>query len=198
MIVKPVSRKESLGHRTLGVLSIIAVLLISSALMRFSIGAGKAFANADGIELGSEPSEQECTSRPELAGLLAAFQSREQALVEKEDQMRARLQALAFADQEVESKLARLTDVEEKLRNTIALADSAAEDDISRLVSVYEAMKPKDAALLFEEMAPEFAAGFLARMRPESAAGVLSGLSPEVAYALSIRLAGRNALVPQD
>jgi flagellar motility protein MotE (MotC chaperone) len=196
--MKSVSRKEGRSHRTLGVLSVIAVLLISSALMRFSIGAGKALANADSVKFSGQPLEQECSSLPDFDGLLAAFQSREQALLEKEDQMRARLQALAVADREVDAKLARLTVVEEELRNTIALADSAAEDDISRLVSVYEAMKPKDAALLFEEMAPEFAAGFLARMRPEAAAGVLSGLSPEVAYALSVRLAGRNALVARD
>ena len=116
----------------------------------------------------------------------------------REQQIAERLKALDLADRDVSEKLIRLAEVEERLRGTLALADSASEDDITQLVSVYEAMKPKDAALLFEEMIPEFAAGFLGRMRPEAAAGILAGLTPQTAYSLSVILAGRNASVPKN
>ena len=51
---------------------------------------------------------------------------------------------------------------------------------------------------MFEQMAPEFAAGFLGRMKPAAAANVMAGLSPMSAYAISVLLAGRNALVHKD
>jgi len=180
------------------VLMIIALLLFGSALLRAGIGAGQALANDNLAETSSQEDQQKCEIPEDFEAVIAALKSREQLVQEKENQIRARMQALAVADREIEEKLARLLETEEWLRGTLALADTAAEDDISRLVAVYEAMKPKDAAILFEEMAPDFAAGFLGRMRPEAAAGVLSGLSPQAAYSLSVILAGRNATVPHD
>ena len=182
-----------------GALVVIAALLIGSALVRAGTGAGQAMALGNGPEPASSPAEPPaCDTLEDLEALLAAFQSREQRLDHREEQIKARMQALVVADREIEAKLARLGEAEERLRATLALADTAAEDDISRLVSVYEAMKPKDAALLFEEMAPEFAAGFLGRMRPEAAAGVMAGLTPQAAYSLSVILAGRNANAPRE
>ncbi len=91
-----------------------------------------------------------------------------------------------------------LTDAEARLRENLALADGAAEQDLVRLTAVYEAMKPAEAAPLFAAMAPEFAAGFLGRMRPDAAAAILSGMNAEAAYAISVLIAGRNALVPKE
>lgn len=180
------------------VLLIIALLLMGSALLRAGIGAGQALANDSQTENAAPADQEHCDLPEDFEALLAALQSREQLIHSRENQIRARMQALAVADREIEEKLARLSEAEEWLRGTLALADTAAEDDIARLVAVYEAMKPKDAAILFEEMAPDFAAGFLGRMRPEAAAGVMSGLSPQAAYSLSVILAGRNASVPQE
>lgn len=180
------------------VLMIIALLLLGSALVRAGVGAGQALANSYAATTPSQSELEECDTPADFEALLSALKSREQLVQSREKQIRARVQALAVADREIEEKLARLSEAEEWLRATLALADTAAEDDIARLVAVYEAMKPKDAAILFEEMAPDFAAGFLGRMRPEAAAGVLAGLSPQAAYSLSVILAGRNASVPQD
>ncbi len=47
-------------------------------------------------------------------------------------------------------------------------------------------------------MNSEFAAGFLGRMNPQAAAGIMSNLSTEAGYAISVVLAGRNALAPKD
>lgn len=181
-----------------GVLLIIAILLLGSASVRATIGAGQAMANAvDPISPSPEPSST-CEPPSDLKDVLAALQSRERRLDLQQEQIAARMQALAQADIELENKLTRLAEAEESLRATVALTETAAEDDIIRLVSVYEAMKPKEAALLFEEMEPEFAAGFLGRMRPDAAAGVMAGLSPQSAYSMSVILAGRNALAPRE
>lgn len=180
-----------------GALTIIAALLVGSAMIRVITGAGQAMAP----ETGGEEAATDlivCEPPADLAPLLTEFQNREQRLDLREEQINARMQALAVADREIEQKLTRLTEAEERLRGTLALADTAAEDDIVRLVTVYEAMKPKEAALLFEEMSPDFAAGFLGRMRPEAAAAIMAGLNPQSAYSLSVILAGRNASVPRD
>lgn len=194
-----VSRKSTSPRKTgRRVLPVIAALLLGSALLRAAIGANEAIAEDRVHQFTNTVEPAVCETPADLQNLVAALQSREERLDEREKQMRARLQALAVADQEIEAKLARLSDAEDRLRGTLALADTAAEDDIARLVAVYEVMKPKEAATLFEEMSPEFAAGFLGRMRPEAAAGVLAGLTPQAAYSLSVILAGRNATVPKD
>lgn len=184
---------------------IVSFLLISSAAVRMSGEAGRAFAlaaedaqahSSDGVVASAE--HQSCEPSPDIAGMLEAFRSREDRLKAREAEIADRMQALAVADTEIERKLAALTEAEQSLRATLALADSAAEDDLTRLTSVYESMKPKEAAALFEQMDPEFAAGFMGRMQPAAAAGVMAGLQPATAYTISVILAGRNANVPKN
>ena len=191
------SRKQRLPARIgRGSLATIAILLVGSALIRAGIGATEAMATGNqSIETDTAVA---CEPPADMAALIAEFQNREQRLNMREEQINARMQALVLADREISQKLTSLAQSEESLRATLSLAATAAEDDISRLVTVYEAMKPKDAAILFEEMSPEFAAGFLGRMRPEAAAGILAGLTPQSAYSLSVILAGRNASAPRD
>ena len=112
--------------------------------------------------------------------------------------MADRKAALALAEAAISKRMAELVAAEARLKATLALADGAAEDDLLRLTTVYETMKPKDASALFAAMDAEFAAGFLGRMKPDAAAAILAGMQPEAAYAVSILLAGRNALVPKE
>ncbi len=188
---------------------LVAFLLISSAAVRLSDDAGRAFAVTNSAHLAETESEPDpkaalaqdpasCDPAPDVAAMLTAFRDREDRLKQREAQMQDRMQALAVADREIERKLAALSQAEDDLRATLALADTAAEDDLSRLTAVYESMKPKDAAALFEQMDPDFAAGFLGRMQPAAAAGVMAGLTPETAYTVSVILAGRNANVPKN
>lgn len=189
-----VSRKPR-RRRVRGALSVIAALLIASAVLRIATGAGAALAREE--EPGPAPLAA-CQESGEMGPLLEALQGRETRVTQREAHVADRLQALAVAEAEISAKTTELRAAEEALRATLALVDTAAEDDVTKLVKVYQAMKPKDASALFETMAPEFAAGFLARMTPESAAGILSGLSPQAAYTVSVVLAGRNASVPRE
>ncbi len=190
-----------------GTLTIIACLLIGSALIRATIGAGEAWAKASEQmeapaplvdEPGALNTPAECYSEDDLRAVLEALENKKKHLDDRDQMISKRMDALAVADREIAARLEEMKQVEEALSRTLAIADQAAEKDISRLVSVYENMKPKDAAALFEEMDPNFAAGFLARMKPEAAAGVMAGLSPQVAYTLSVVLAGRNAEAPRN
>lgn len=182
-----------------GALFVISGLLLASALIRLSDGAGQAFARATAEEATGTAGPDggaTCETPADVQTLLTALQERDTLLSAREAALRDRMQALYLTDQEVSRKLEALARAEEDLRQMVALAESASEDDLSRLTKVYENMKPKQAAALFEEMDPSFAAGFLARMRPESAAAIMAGLSPQAAHSFSVVLAGRNANAP--
>ena len=205
-----------------GSVTIIAVLLFSSASIRLLTSGTEAFAQdgqlpttqmpapADATDMAKQAEKpgslsknsldqlgRSTSGRDEIAGLISALTEREAQVSEREKKLEMRLKALSIANAEIEKRMLSLSETEQSLRATLSLADEASEKDLLKLTSVYESMKPKDAAALFEEMEPNFAAGFLGRMRPEAAASVLAGLSPQAAYSISVILAGRNANVPK-
>lgn len=135
---------------------------------------------------------------PDIDDLLVSIRTRQQQLLEREQQIAARQQVLDVAEDRIASQMALLEAAEAKLANTLAIADSAAENDLKRLTEVYEKMKAKNAAEVFGTMDIKFAAGFLSRMKPESAAGILSEMTPGDAYAISVVMAGRNADAPTE
>lgn len=197
-------KKQRRPNSSKGSLSLIASLLIGSALLRVLAGSGEAWAKVEErfaqnptAETALQASEPVCETDDDYAAMLEAFARREDRLDERENAINQRMALLQQADRDIGLKLEELRTAEAQLSRTLEFADQAAERDIDKLVAVYEAMKPKDAAALFEEMEPNFAAGFLAHMQPEIAAGVLAGLSPEAAYTISVVLAGRNMDVPK-
>jgi len=188
------SLSRSLSGR--GTLAILALLLAASGALRLGDRVGAAMAlQASESDQASDPPLQ-CPDPP--VALAAALKERDVTLSNREASVNDRIAALTLAEEAITSRLDELKTAEARLRETLAIADGAAENDLARLTAVYEAMKPVDAAALFETMAPEFAAGFLGRMRPEAAAAVLSGMKPETAYAISVLIAGRNALAPTE
>lgn len=185
-----------------GALIMIALLLVSSAMVRFGAGPGAAIALelAEFPNLYSQPKADPIIAdiTPDLVMLLEEAQEKQKELEEREAMLEARTQALALIEDAVEEDLARLERAEQKLRATMVVADQAAEDDLTRLTAVYENMKPDQASALFQMMEPSFAAGFLSRMRADAAAAIMAGLEPELAYSISVVLAGRNANVPRE
>jgi len=179
--------------RTRGTLTVIAALLMASALVRLGEGVGQAMARADDIVSPAVGSRTDCEKPEDLQLLLDELQAREGRLEKRETALEDRMAALALADQQIDRKFEELSEAEDRLRRTLAIAETAAEDDIERLTRVYETMKPRQAAALFEKMDARFAAGFLSRMRPEAAAEIMAGLTPEAAHMFSVVLAGRNA-----
>ncbi len=185
-----------------GALTVVALILIGSALVRFS-GTGAAIAlelkdQMQGMEDEIADDQEVKDLTPDLLKLLAATKEREARVLAREADLEARIQALELIETAVADDLARLEQAEAKLLATMSQADKAAENDIGQLTSVYENMKPDQAAALFQMMEPSFAAGFLARMRADVAAAILAGLEPDLAYSISVVLAGRNADVPRE
>ena len=182
-----------------GVLTVISLLMIGSATLRLGFEAGPALARTVEDAAQSTPrSDRANVQAVDLQAVLDALQRKEVALNAREGVILDKERALAIADQAIAMRLEELRKAEETLRETLAIADKAAERDLVQLTDVYQNMKPKEAAQLFETMDPVFAAGFLSRMPPEAAANVMAGLSPGAAYTVSVVMAGRNALAPQE
>ena len=182
-----------------GVLTVISLLMIGSAIIRAGLEAGPALARGTEPEQNPEkPPAANITTPADLQVLLTALLRREDELNRREAAILDMEKAQEIAKRAIDERLDALLSAEETLRETLALADKAAETDLIRLTDVYQNMKPKDAAALFETMDPVFAAGFLSRMPPDAAAGVMAGLSPEAAYTISVVMAGRNASAPVD
>jgi flagellar motility protein MotE (MotC chaperone) len=179
-----------------GALGLIALLLAASGAIRLGHGVGAAMAlqAAQSDAASNEP--MNCPAPP--TALLEAIQARDNQVSAREAALQDRMTALNLAEAAIKTRMAELETAESSLRETLSIADGAAEKDLVRLTAVYEAMKPAEAAKLFEAMAPEFAAGFLGRMRPDSAAAVISGMKAEQAYAISVLIAGRNAMAPKN
>lgn len=144
------------------------------------------------------PEALECKPEGDAGALLQAVRERELQLRDRALEIADRERALEAAEARLRAERARLEEAQARLEATLTLADDAAEADIQRLVSVYENMDPKKSAKIFETMDIGFAAGFLARMRQDVAAEVMAGLPAERAYAISVTIAGRNALAPRE
>lgn len=182
-----------------GVLTVISLLMIGSAVIRIGLEAGPALAKS--ADSGSTAQTNPAKSGAEAADLqllLTELLRREEELDRREAAIVDREYALNLADQAIETRLTQLQEAEASLRETVTIAEKAAENDLIQLTDVYQSMKPKDAAALFETMDAVFAAGFLSRMPPDAAASVMAGLSPEAAYTISVVMAGRNARAPQE
>lgn len=182
-----------------GALGVLALLFLTSGLLRLGAEAGQAIAREQADpEMDAAEAPEECRTSEDVKAAIDMLAGREERIATLEAQIADRMQALAVADREIAARLGELESAEEELRNLLTIADEAAEGDLARLTSVYETMKAKEAAALFAEMEPEFAAGFLGRMRPEAAAGIMAGLDPQTAYTISVLLAGRNAGAPKE
>lgn len=188
------------GSSKRGALTVVAGLLLASAVVRIMGTAGPALAvGADEVTAMDVPLDAAiCGPDDTPAALIQALQERESRVVARETQIADRMQAMSVAEAEINEKLMELGEAEGSLSALLALANSAAEDDLNRLTAVYENMKPQDAAALFEEMEPAFSAGFMGRMRPESAAAIMTNLESQTAYLISVVLAGRNANAPTE
>ncbi|WP_435257342.1 MotE family protein [Thioclava sp. FR2] len=182
--------------RSIGPLTLIALLFALSAALRINHGIGAAMALQASPSKEESPGPLHCPEPPER--LAEALKRRDAEVTTREASLKDRIAALQLSEAVIARRLDELREAEASLRATLAIADGAAENDLLRLTAVYEAMKPVDAAKLFGTMAPEFAAGFLGRMRPDAAAAIMSGMEPDKAYSISVLVAGRNALAPKE
>lgn len=171
--------------------SAFAVELPRLASVSESSGESAAGSGLEGLEGGG-------VGRSDLAALLASLRERETQLDEREDRLAKKARVIEAAEARLREQMDRLVTAEAKLSKLLQIADGAADKDIGKLVAAFQAMGGKRAAPIFENMDIDFAAGLIARMEDAAAADILGILSPEKAYAVTVRIAGRNARAPTE
>lgn len=129
---------------------------------------------------------------PDLGALAAELHRQRADLARREAAIEERAQLLEAIEERLRDRLAELAAARDRLAETAALVDDAAGKDVRHLAEMYRQMKPKQAGRIFNAMAPEFAAGFLGQMGAVPAALILANMEADKAYAVSLRLAGRN------
>lgn len=189
-------------------MAIVAAIFAVSAVTRAVDPASALAVEASSLAgLGAAPKEEHASlSTPSIDGvdqgtmatLLALLRERQEQLDAREERLAERSRIVEAAEARLRAKLAELEATEKRLSDLLEIADGAADRDVGKLVAAFQAMNEKRAGPIFENMDVGFAAGLISRMENGAAADILGALSPEKAYAITVRIAGRNASAPTE
>lgn len=184
-----------------------AMLLLSGCFMMSALfrAFDPAVAMAvEDAEMPAEPApastapETDSQSYAGLSELLKTLREREAQLDARQAQTAEKEKIIEAASAALRDQMARLEEAEARLSALLRIADSAADKDVGKLVSTFQSMDGKKSGPIFENMDVPFAAGLISRMDDVAAAGILAVLTPEKAYAITVHIAGQNALVPRN
>lgn len=128
--------------------------------------------------------------------LLQALAARRDALDARERELTQREALLRAAERRLEEKVAELDGVKAELLRLISRRNEEEDSRLRSLVRIYEAMKPKDAALILEKLDMDVVIGVIERMKETKVAPILASMVPERAKTVTTLLADRKSLVP--
>ena len=130
--------------------------------------------------------------------LLAAAESNETLAPEQRSfavqalELEVRESALRLLEEDLERRLAELTALREEVSAVLAPGEEESDRDLKTLISFYQAMKPKNAALLLEKLPMQLAADVLASMKTREAGKILNVMAQERAVRISRLMAGES------
>lgn len=107
-------------------------------------------------------------------------------------ELEVRESALRLLEEDLERRLAELTALREEVSAVLAPGEEESDRDLKTLISFYQAMKPKNAALLLEKLPMPLAADVLASMKTREAGKILNVMAPERAVRISRLMAGEK------
>ena len=107
-------------------------------------------------------------------------------------ELEVRESALRLLEEDLERRLAALTALREEVSAVLAPGEEESDRDLKTLISFYQAMKPKNAALLLEKLPMQLAADVLASMKTREAGKILNVIAPERAVRISRLMAGER------
>ncbi len=107
-------------------------------------------------------------------------------------ELEARQAALRLFEEDLERRLEELSSLREELAEILARGEEKSDRELKTLISFYQAMKPKNAAVLLEKLPAPLAAEVLASMKTREAGKVLNVMKPERAVRISRLMAGQK------
>ncbi len=131
---------------------------------------------------------QPSVSPSELA-LLQHLRERQTQLDARAAALAARERLAAAAEKRLDARLDELTSLQKRLESLEAARHARDEASWQGLVRVYEAMKPRDAAVIFDDLDMPVLLQVLDRMKDRKAAPILAAMQPERAREVTAQLA---------
>jgi flagellar motility protein MotE (MotC chaperone) len=141
-----------------------------------------------------QPSDLSAMERELLQGL--AVRRDELAQWEKTIEMRENV--LNATEVKISEKMQALKSLEEKVQILLAEYNKKEDQKIKSLIKVYENMKPKDAARIFETLELPVLMLVVDKMKEAKLAPILSSVDPERAKQITVELAHRRQLKPDN
>ncbi len=146
------------------------------------------------------PTPEQCLSAldaaAEEAGLssneiivLRSLQARREALDERESGISTREGAAAAAESRLQEQIVELKAVETRVQGLLTQMEAKRDERMASLVKTYEAMKPKDAAVIFNGMDDGVLLDLAKSMKPATLAAIMSSMTPKRAEGLTRMLA---------
>jgi flagellar motility protein MotE (MotC chaperone) len=121
--------------------------------------------------------------------LLQDLRQRRQELDARADALKTRETVLAAAEQKLTVRVGELQALQRKLEVLDAAQKQKEEAGWQGLVKMYEAMKPKDAAIIFNDLSMPVLLQVLNRMKDAKAAAVMAAMTPDKARDVTAELA---------
>jgi flagellar motility protein MotE (MotC chaperone) len=121
--------------------------------------------------------------------VLRSLADRRKDLDEREAGVETREQAAAAAEVRLQEQIAELKKVESQVQSLLASMDAKRDERMTSLVKTYEAMKPKDAAVIFNDMDDKILIDLAKGMKPANLAPIMQLMQPKRAEALTRMLA---------
>jgi flagellar motility protein MotE (MotC chaperone) len=138
------------------------------------------------------PAPTQAAETPISAGeraLLLDLRQRSLELDKRSAALSAREEIAAAAEKRLTVRLDQLTALQKHLEDLEAARHTRDEASWDGLVKVYEAMKPRDAAVIFNDLEMPVLLQVVDRMKPRKTAPVLAAMLPDRARALTDELA---------
>lgn len=132
------------------------------------------------------------------ADVLERLSDRRKQLDERERDLDMREKLIAAAEKRVEERVTELKAIEARIEGMFGKRGEQEEAQLAGLVKMYETMKPASAAAIFDTLEQGVLIDVMARMKPAKAAPILAAMKPERAQEVTVELARRFDLPPED
>ncbi len=120
--------------------------------------------------------------------LLQKLAERRESLEKRENEMKMRLGLLNAAELRIGKKVVELKKFQETISKLIKKYNEQQAAKMESLVKIYEAMKPKDAALIFQELEMETLLLVVERMKERKLAPIMAKMNPVRATEITVEL----------
>lgn len=121
--------------------------------------------------------------------LLQQLSDRRRVLESREQELEIRTGLLSAAEKRIDKKVEELKVLRETISGLIKTFDKQQDTKMQSLVKIYEAMKPKEAALIFEELELDTLLDVAERMKERKLAPIMAKMNPVKAREMTIELA---------